>query len=492
MLGSLRQSMAWLHNWAGLLFGWLLYAVFMTGALSVVAAEITHWMTPEFLSVRPADRTHTLHIAQDWLEKHAPPTAQSWQVELPWARHPALLVAWHQDGQSETAWLDPASGQTISPRDTEGGEFLIEFHYSLHAGLPGILLVGLASIVMLIALCSGLIVHRRLFVDFFTFRPNASTGRAWLDAHNVLGVLPLPFYLMITITALSTLLLTYLPSGINSRYDGNAAAFVAQAFPVPPPLRASSQRATTQSLATSVTRAENYIGHDRTASVWVHQPGQMNSRVDVLRHYDDRLMAFPDRVSLDGRTGQILQIADQYRASLIVMRVMGGLHYGRYAGAVLRGLYFVLGVAGAAMIATGLLLFTLRRTVRPTRFERAASRINVAMIAGPLYACAGYFLANRLCWPQSPGLHEREVTLFFALWALSAAHAAFRQPNRLWREQWSGLTALVLAIPLIDIATLFTQGRLQDALVTPVFPGMWIGCLSVAAICGWTAQRAAT
>lgn len=29
-----RQANAWLHTWVGLLLGWLLYAVFLTGTLS--------------------------------------------------------------------------------------------------------------------------------------------------------------------------------------------------------------------------------------------------------------------------------------------------------------------------------------------------------------------------------------------------------------------------------------------------------------------------
>nr|WP_312514416.1 PepSY domain-containing protein [Stutzerimonas nitrititolerans] len=29
-----RQANAWLHTWTGLLLGWLLYAVFLTGTLS--------------------------------------------------------------------------------------------------------------------------------------------------------------------------------------------------------------------------------------------------------------------------------------------------------------------------------------------------------------------------------------------------------------------------------------------------------------------------
>lgn len=31
---SPRQSMSWLHTWASLILGWLLYAIFVTGTLS--------------------------------------------------------------------------------------------------------------------------------------------------------------------------------------------------------------------------------------------------------------------------------------------------------------------------------------------------------------------------------------------------------------------------------------------------------------------------
>ena len=35
-----RQSMSWLHTWASLILGWLLYAIFVTGTLSFFQNEI--------------------------------------------------------------------------------------------------------------------------------------------------------------------------------------------------------------------------------------------------------------------------------------------------------------------------------------------------------------------------------------------------------------------------------------------------------------------
>jgi uncharacterized iron-regulated membrane protein len=44
---SLRKSMAWIHGWMGLLAGWILFAMFLTGTASYFRPEITHWMQPE-------------------------------------------------------------------------------------------------------------------------------------------------------------------------------------------------------------------------------------------------------------------------------------------------------------------------------------------------------------------------------------------------------------------------------------------------------------
>ena len=47
MKDGLRQSMAWVHTWAGLLVCWLLLLVFMAGTAAYYRHEITFWMKPE-------------------------------------------------------------------------------------------------------------------------------------------------------------------------------------------------------------------------------------------------------------------------------------------------------------------------------------------------------------------------------------------------------------------------------------------------------------
>ena len=70
MKEGFRQAMAWLHTWAGLIFGWLLFAIFLTGTLSYFKDEITHWMQPE-VQAHPVDDARSLAAAQTYLQHQA-------------------------------------------------------------------------------------------------------------------------------------------------------------------------------------------------------------------------------------------------------------------------------------------------------------------------------------------------------------------------------------------------------------------------------------
>lgn len=90
---------------------------------------------------------------------------------------------------SGSAYLDPISGRLIETRDTAGGQTLYQMHWRLHY-LPEWVsqwIVSIATLVLLIVLVTGIVVHRRIFADFFTFRPGKGQ-RSWLDAHNVASV----------------------------------------------------------------------------------------------------------------------------------------------------------------------------------------------------------------------------------------------------------------------------------------------------------------
>ena len=71
MKEGFRQAMAWLHTWAGLIFGWLLFAIFLTGTLAYFKDEISHWMQPE-IPARAVSSEASLTLAQHYLSSTPP------------------------------------------------------------------------------------------------------------------------------------------------------------------------------------------------------------------------------------------------------------------------------------------------------------------------------------------------------------------------------------------------------------------------------------
>lgn len=83
---------------------------------------------------------------------------------------------------------------------------------------------------MFIGLITGIITHKKIFKDFFTFRPRKGQ-RSWLDGHNAVGVLVLPFHLMISYSSLVIFMAMVMPASILASYKGDVRAFYDEVFP---------------------------------------------------------------------------------------------------------------------------------------------------------------------------------------------------------------------------------------------------------------------
>ena len=460
MKQGFRQNMAWLHTWTGLVLGWLLFAVFLTGTLAYFRSEITLWMTPELHAARPGQAP--AQLALDRLAELAP-EADSWSVTLPSERSPVLGLSWRDPGQPQQRGagqvMDPATGALLTPRDTAGGNFLYRFHFELH-GLPreaARWIVGVATMAMFVAILSGVITHKKIFKDFFTFRPRKGQ-RSWLDLHNMTAVLALPYHLMITYSGLLLFTATLLPFVVEGR--------TRQAAPRTDPPPALTAPAPLVPIAPLL--AEAQARWDMPAGR-ISVEGRLSARPEITLSpaRNDSLATQGGgggggaRLRFDGTTGALLEETLPPRVSAITAthNVLGALHRGRFADTDLRWLFFLSGLAGTVMVGTGLLLWTAKRGMKhaksgvtPLGF-RLVERLNVGGIAGLSLATAGDFWANRLLPVRLDQRAEAEIAVFFALWAAAVLHPFLRGPARAWPEQL-GLTALLLlGLPLLNPAT---------------------------------------
>lgn len=486
--GSFRQAQAWLHTWCGLWLSWLLFAVFLTGTLAVFEEPITHWMTPEHHAEEAAEKApapagttadSTADMAQRlawglaYMEKNHPgaPMWELWPADAQGAGN--LTVYWFnpQGGYAE-ARLDPATGAPLgkaprTARDTLGGHHFVDFHYRLHAGQVGLWIVGIAALVMLVALVSGVITHRRIFQDFFTFRPRKGQ-RSWLDAHNATGVLTLPFQLMIVYTGIAISGVHFMPAGVVAFFgpgtQGVKAYQSAQSAPDKPPR--SGQAMAVPDLAPLVQRGQQLIGQPVRAVV-IDYPGDAHARIGVYGWNEEgsmlrRLSTSSGMATFSAATGELLTVrlpgeVEGGGASL-AKEVIGSLHTLKYGGWALKWLYFLCGLAGSAMIATGAMLFVVKRRSKhlgefgaaTARVYSLIERLNVAAIVGLPLACIGYLWANRLVPVGLAHRHDWELAAFFGLWLLALVHALCRVPARAWAEQLAALAALCLLLPVLN------------------------------------------
>ena len=85
--GGFRQSMSWLHTWAGLVLSVVLYFMFVTGSAGYFNTEIDRWMRPELPS-SPAAALTPPAMVEAGLARLAQkmPNAKRWSVSLPQGR----------------------------------------------------------------------------------------------------------------------------------------------------------------------------------------------------------------------------------------------------------------------------------------------------------------------------------------------------------------------------------------------------------------------
>lgn len=490
MKESFRQCMAWLHTWVGLVVGWILFFVFVTGTAGYVDDEITRWMEPERplpMQVLPEQSSQMLDQALTQLQAHAPAESKAWTIILPHqALNPratqGLSIGWEempQPGQRARRGgeeLDPVTGQIqpeTEPRATAGGTGLYRMHYALHY-IPypvAIWLVGICTMLMLLAVITGVVTHKKIFTDFFTFRPGKGQ-RSWLDAHNIVSVMSLPFFLMITYTGLIFFMSIYMPTGREVMYgateEGRQAYFQDLRQQKRDFLPVSAPQA---SLSEMMHSAEQAWGKNSIASVQITHPADSQAYVELRRTgVTGVYWTHAETLHFNAIDGSAMEPENNSNVTGDTHRVLLALHEGVFAEWWLRWLYFISGLLGCAVIGTGLVLWTVKRRTQhqkrmakaaalsvSERFDAAGLRLveilNAGTLAGLPLGLAAYFWANRLLPVNMADRAAWEFHALFLVWGWTFLYASWRPLKRAWLELLYLTAAAYALIPVLNLLT---------------------------------------
>lgn len=470
---TFRGSMNWLHTWAGVVLGGLLFAIFWMGSLSVFDREIDRWMIPS-TRLAPSSEPISFDALRPTIDEAVAARSAFWAALLPTARQPVIRVSWREANGPVVRYLDPASGASLpDPGSWAGTRFIFPFHFNLHlrAWNLGLWIVGLAGMAMMVLCVAGVIIHRKVFTEFFTFRADKNPRRLILDLHNATGVLGFPFHIAITLSGLIIFYTTYFPSGWQVPYRGSNQVFAKETFDLYSRPK-GNKPGELASLDAMVAEASRLWNGDPPRSLVIRNPGDAAAVVQVDRTNEDGVVAALDTVSFDGTTGMLLHQRVGSAPVLTAQRFIVGFHWIQFRHWTLRWLYFGLGLVGCVLIASGYLFWLESRRKKHQqlglRGVRLVEGLAVGSVTGIVIATLSFFVVNRLLPPGARLLgaerFELEIWAFYLVWAATFAHAWLR-PNGAWLAQCRAIACLAVVAILLNWLT--TGDHLGRSLLQP-------------------------
>jgi len=197
-----QRSAYAVHSWTGLLTGWLLFAICLTGTLMVHKFPLKALSNPEMARIEgPAmlGPDEVLHSFRGKL-----PDVKVSVVAFPddaYSIHQYSVVGTNPDGEENRYWVNPETGAVRGELQSDFADFIQRLHAQLLLGNEGRWIVGALGVTMFVSLVAGLWFHwPHIRRDLYNLRLAAHPRKAWADLHKIIGVWALPFHLVIALT----------------------------------------------------------------------------------------------------------------------------------------------------------------------------------------------------------------------------------------------------------------------------------------------------
>lgn len=432
------------HTWTGILSGMALFIAFYAGALTVFKEPIRHWSTPPAarLAPVPMDQVQPL-LTETFSGTAAAARGASLQLQgelaiprLEWqVRNPKADD--HDESGVRNFTAQQAADGSVEISEQRPSR-LVEFIDVLHrvVGLPvdsdpNRWVMGVIAGLYFLALVSGVVVLLPSLVkDFFALRVGRNTKRMWLDAHNVVGIVSLPFHIVM---ALSAVVFAYHDQIYTVQdklvHNGQWAQAFARgpgkpaegpqpnpADLLPPSRLVQIAKDAAPGFEPTKLQYVQVTGAKPTVRVWGHHPGAVSPR------------AAGGFAALDPYSGKLLSadyLPGQQSTPNLFISSFFALHMASFGGLAVGWLYFLLGLAGAWLFYGGNLLWveTRRKAQRKGGDMPVQRRDTAWMAATTVGVCLGCVAGISLSLAAAKWLPGRVQDL--AAWHMGLYYAVF-------------------------------------------------------------------
>jgi len=371
-----RWRRFWLvvHLWLGLGLGALLALVGVTGSLLVFYLETDRWLNPAVAVTRRAVAEHSLQEVFDAIRAAEPARTRGWRLEIPResdrAYHARYYFPVEKAGRAFAPLIVTVDPYTLSIRQRRfWGDFamtwIYDLHYTMLLGRAGNYLLGIAGVLALVSLGTGLCLwwpRGTRWQHALTWKRRAGPERTTYDVHKLSGA----YGVLLLAVVIGTGVCLELPAWVEP--------FVSRLSPVEPvpELPATVRRRGPHiSLDSAVAAArerfpdaavrwvETPDGDEGVFRIRMQQPGEPSERFP-------RTFAWVDPVD-----GRLLAARDSRGRSAgdAFLAWLHPLHSGEALGLTGRWLVLISGLLPAALFTTGLIRW--RHKIRARRLVRS-------------------------------------------------------------------------------------------------------------------------
>lgn len=422
------------HTWTGITAGMFLFIAFYAGSITVFAEPLARWVSsPAPVRLTALARSdeliaHTLAARPDAAKEF---TLHLGETEDLWAR-----LTWRKGKDDRTPWSAEFSPEGSLRLAQSYRSSLADFVDNIHrtAGIPGAndigeIIMGVVSAVYAVALVSGLIiVLPSLVKDLFALRISPNLKRMWLDAHNVVGIVSLPFHIVIALSAVVFCLHEPLYDTLDYVvYDGRLKSIMAASNPFNS-VKKDERPAPMLPVNTLLERVKAASPSFVPAEMRYRNAGLRGASVQVWG-YDTRYMTRGKGFAvISPVTGEIVNtdyFPGREGAWTGVVATFFALHFATFGGDVVRVCYFLLGIAGAFLFYSGNLLWiesrrrTERRNGGPVN-QKTSTRLMSAATVG---VCLGAICAISITIVAAKWLNGRVANI--DVWHNGVYYAVF-------------------------------------------------------------------
>jgi len=371
---SLRRW-TWVHTWTSLISMLFLLMLCVTGLPLIFHEEIDDLFeqsvkAPELAPGTAANATLDQVVqAARQARPNEHPLFIFWREENPnvtaIAMSPKLIP---DPGQFANVSVDMRTAAVLGQEPPHFGvmDIILKVHKDMFTGLPGELFLGFMGLLLVASIVSGIVVYapfmRRL--DFGTIR-RSSKKLAWLDLHNMVGMVTLVWLLVVGFTGtLNTLSTPMFDLWRMQQLPKLLGPFQGMAVAAPPPLDAALAAVRARlpdARITSVTLpTAGRFGSPQHLVVWTKGDTPITSRLFT-----------PTLVSANAALDVTVPDMPWFLRTIQVSRP---LHFGDYGGLPLKILWALLDLLAIAVLVSGIYLWFARKKFFAGRTATAPSR----------------------------------------------------------------------------------------------------------------------